>query len=430
LVKLYGMNNWKTLDKMHVWHPFTQMQTEGDPLYIDRADGVWMYDTEGRKYLDANSSWWVNLHGHSHPAMIKEIEAQLKQLQHVIFAGVAHQPAAKLCKALKGYLPKSYEKFFFSDNGSTAVEVALKMSFQYWYNKGKSKRKVIALEGAYHGDTFGAMSVSERDVFNRPFEPFLFDVVYLPFPTEENKEEVLYKLEEYLSSDDVAAFIFEPLVQGAAGMRMYSAEMLNTLIKHCKRAEVICIADEIMTGFGRTGKMFACDYIEEDPDIMCLSKGLTGGYLPMGLTCTTLNMYEVFLSEKKQRGFLHGHSFTGNPLACAAALASIELFTTDTFTQIENISKAHQNYAKSIASKTDHKVRSCGTILAIDIKTKAETGYFNPARSKVYQFFKERGLIIRPLGNTIFINPPYCITPEELSFIYKTVDELLVWIKD
>lgn len=422
------MDDWYEIDKKHVWHPFTQAFTEKNPIPIERAEGVWLYDTEGRKYLDANSSWWVNVHGHSNQFINNRIKLQIDQLQHVIFAGIAHEPASRLCDDLKAWLPDQYEKFFFSDNGSTANEVAIKMCYQYFYNQNIHKKTIIAIEGSYHGDTFGAMSVSERDVFNRPFEPFMFDVKYVPFPNGTNDLEVIDLFSKLIKENEVAAFIFEPLVQGAAGMRMYASQTLDALIQICSDNDVLTIADEVMTGFGRTGKMFACDYLSHKPDIICMSKGLTGGYLPMGLTVTSNKLYQVFLSEKKQNGFLHGHSFTGNPLACAAARASLELFDDKCFESIEMIHQSHQEFLAKFSGMYHDPTRLIGTIVAIDIITDDPQGYFNPAASKVYNFFKEKGLLVRPLGNTVFINPPYCISKAELELIYQSIFDLKEWL--
>ncbi len=417
---------WIDLDEKHVWHPFTQVQTEASPVGIERGEGVYLETFDGRKLIDANSSWWVNIHGHGHPVIVKAIKDQLDKLQHVIFAGMTHQPAAELCEELHHFLPNHLSKFFFSDNGSTSIEVALKMAFQYWDNQGEDRKKVLAMEGAYHGDTFGYMSVSERDLFNRPFEPFMFGVEYLPFPNALNQKEMLQQTENLAASGQLAAFIFEPLVQGAAGMRMYSKDLLSELIKICQKHGVLCIADEVMTGFGRTGKMFAMDYLEQDADLVCLSKGLTGGYLPMGLTVTNEKIFKVFLDDEKRRGFLHGHSFTGNPLACASALASTRLFKEDkTWEQIQMISEAHESFIREVDKSKVFNIRSMGTILAFDVKSDKKAGYFNPARSKVYDFCIKKGLLIRPLGNTVFVNPPYCINSNELQVIYDALHELL-----
>ena len=317
---------WIDWDEKYVWHPFTQAQTEKNPLPIVRGEDAFLFDANGKKYLDANSSWWVNVHGHGHPALKTAISEQLEKLQHVIFAGIAHEPAARLSKDLLKWLPNDFQKAFFSDNGSTSTEVAIKMALQFWFNKGQNRRKVIAIEGAYHGDTFGAMSVSERDVFNRPFEALLFDVEFIPFPEKGREEEVLNRIGELVKGGEIAAFIFEPLVQGASGMRMYSTSFLERAIQFCQSQEVLCIADEVMTGFGRTGKMFAIDHLNVNPDIICLSKGLTGGYLPMGLTITGMKLYNAFLSDKKQDGFLHETFVYWKPISLCSSQCQSRAF--------------------------------------------------------------------------------------------------------
>lgn len=417
--------DWTNKDQKYVWHPFTQVQTEGTPIPIERAEGVYLFGADGKKYMDVNSSWWVNLHGHSNPVLVDAIKKQLDELQHVIFAGITHKPAAELAEKIAGICPIGLDKVFFSDNGSTSIEVAIKIAFQYWHNRGEDRKKVIAIEGAYHGDTFGSMSVSERDVFNRPFEPFMFDVAYIDFPNGENDETVIESFTKLVAGGKVASFVFEPLVQGAAGMRMYKESTLDVLIQIAQQYNVICIADEVMTGFGRTGTTLAIDQINSNPDIICLSKGLTGGYLPMGLSVVSQYLFDEFLHAEKRKGFLHGHSFTGNPLACAVAIASLDLLQEDkTQSAIQSINTAHCAFANKFKESFHHDIRVKGTIMAIDLKINDEaTGYFNPANSQAYEYFIKKGLIIRPLGNTVFVNPPYCITSSELDYIYDTLWE-------
>ncbi len=311
-------------DRQFVWHPFTQMKTAAPPIVIERGKDAVLIDDKGNEYIDAISSWWVTIHGHANPYIAKAVAQQLQTLEHVIFAGFTHPKAVELSERLLNRLPFLH-KLFFSDNGSTSVEVAIKMALQYWYNQGKEKTKIIALEGAYHGDTFGAMSVTARTPFNQSFEKLLFDVAFLPFPTEENFNIVLQQFEQLLEKQDVAAFIVEPLVQGASGMRMYSPAQLDRLFALARKHNVLCIADEVMTGFGRTGKLFASDYLTEKPNIVCLSKGITGGTMAMGVTLCTQGIYDAFLSDDVHKTFLHGHSYTANPLTCAAACASIDL---------------------------------------------------------------------------------------------------------
>jgi len=305
--------------------------------------------------------------------------------------------------------------------------VALKMAFQYWHNKGEPRKKVIALQGAYHGDTFGSMSVGERGIFTDPFKPFLFDVDFIDFPTVDNESSVLEHYRKILVSDEVAAFIFEPLVQGAAGMRMYSPEILNQLIKEAHERNVLCIADEVFTGFGRTGKMFACDYIDEAPDIVCVSKGITGGTLPLGVTACSARVLSAFESADFSRTFFHGHSYTANPIACAAANASFELLNADECQQsIKKISGRHASFVSRMSGhKKINAIRSLGTILAVELRTGEESSYSNELRKKIYPFFLERDILLRPLGNTIYILPPYVIQDSELNRIYSSIEEFL-----
>lgn len=419
--------SWIEDDKRFVWHPFTQHATAGDPLPIVKAKGTLLFDPEGKSYIDANSSWWVNTHGHGHVNLKNAIQDQFENLDHVIFANISHQPAAMLAKRICGLLPSNLERVFFSDNGSTANEVALKMCIQYWHNKQIEKTKILALEGAYHGDTFGAMSVGERDLFNKPFESLFFDAQYLEFPTQEKEEQILSKAKVYFQGGEFAALIVEPLIQGASGMRMYSANFLDKLVKLAKSFEVFVIFDEVMTGFGRTGKMFALEYCVEKPDILTLSKGLTAGILPMGLTITSNELFSSFLSEHTEKGFLHGHSYTGNPLACAVANASLDLFEeAETWSNIEAIAQSHKCFFEELENiEVVLNPRMIGTILAFEVSTD-RVGYFSGIRNRAYHFALEHGVLLRPLGNTIFINPPYCITSEEYT---KVKEVILAFLK-
>ena len=402
-------------DKQYVWHPFTQHQTAGDPLQVVRAEGTLLFDIEGKSYIDATSSWWVNVHGHGHLHLAEAVNKQFMELEHVVFAGVTHPKAVELSERITKVLPENFQRVFFSDNGSTSTEVALKMSFQYWFNKDEDRKRVLAIEGAYHGDTFGAMSVGERDMFNRPFEPFFFDVDYLPFPESDKEAEILTKAEKLLSTKTFASLILEPLVQGASGMRMYSSNFLDQLSAIAKKYETIVIFDEVMTGFGRTGKMFAMDHCEVKPDIVCLSKGLTGGTMALGLTVASEKMYQSFLSDEMARGFLHGHSFTANPLASAVSCANLDLFEKpSTKEAINTIVNWNQTFADELKQwQSVENVRQQGTILAFSVKNEAGNTYFSSIRDRAYKFFLNNGVLLRPLGNTIFINPPYCITEEE-----------------
>ena len=423
------MNTLPQRDKAVLWHPFTQMQTAPLPVPIVRGEGTVLYDADGREYLDMIASWWVNLHGHAHPHIARRVSEQLTTLEHVIFAGFTHEPAVRLAERLLTILPPGQAKIFYSDNGSTAVEVALKMAFQYWHNEGKPRKKVIALHGAYHGDTFGAMAVSGRSAFTEPFAPFLFDVDYLPVPVAGQEEAVLQRAEE-LFTGEVAAFIVEPLVQGAGGMVMYESTVLDQLIQLARRNNTLIIADEVMVGFGRTGKLFASDYLTEKPDLMCLSKGLTGGTMALGVTSCVQTIYDAFLSDSPYKTLFHGHSYTANPLACTAGLASLDLtLSTDTTANLERIASQHAGFAKRLgAFKNVENIRQRGTLLAFDLTSSTETSYFNTIRDQAYNFLLDRGVLMRPLGNVLYFMPPYCTTNTQLQYAYRQVEELLVVI--
>lgn len=414
-------------DKKHVWHPFTQHFTATDPLEITRAEGVFLYDGEGNKYVDANSSWWVNTHGHGHPHIHAALSDQFKQLDHIVFAGTTHAKAVELAERITHVLPDHLQKVFFSDNGSTAVEIALKMIVQYWHNKGEHKQRFLAMHGSYHGDTFGAMSVGQRGYFNAPFEPFFFDVDYIDFPTPDNEEQILKRAEELFATGDFAGMIVEPLVQGAAGMRMYRPEFLDQLTRLAHRYNVLVVFDEVMTGFGRTGKLFSMDHCQEKPDLTTLSKGLTAGVMALGLTVASDEIYEAFLSEETTKALLHGHSFTANPIACAVACANLDIFERETTWEgIRAIENWHAALANELAEYgVVTNVRQQGTILAFEINTGEGNTYFSDIKSKAYPFFLEKGALIRPLGNVIFINPPFCISEEEYGIVREALHAFL-----
>lgn len=414
-------------DKKAVWHPFTQIKIAPAPVGIVRGEGAYFYDETGKRYIDAIASWWVNIHGHCHPYLTAKISEQLHTLEHAIFSGFTHEPAVQLAERLLKRLPANQSKIFYSDNGSTAVEVALKMALQYWNNKGVDRIKVIAFENAYHGDTFGGMSAGARNAFNLPFSKLLFDVERIPVPVKGKEKETVQILKNIVERDGISAFIFEPLVQGAGGMVMYTPEILDELIKICSAKNVITIADEVMTGFGRTGKFFASDYLNNKPDIICLSKGITGGVMPLGVTSCAQFIYEAFLSDDKMKTFFHGHSYTANPTACSAALASLDLFDQpETTQQIERIASKHHQFLASIQAHSSLlDVRQLGTILAFEIKTKEHTHYLNSLAEYSSAFFMERGIILRPLGNIVYVLPPYCISNDDLDYIYAAIEEFL-----
>ncbi len=426
-IKKKSGNELLTKDKQCIWHPFTPLIGSEENLVIERAEGAILYSEDGREIIDAIASWWVNLHGHSNPHIAQAIANQAKKLEHVMFAGFTHEPAIQLAENLLSILPENQGKVFFSDNGSTSVEVALKMALQYWHNRGKSKTKILALEGGYHGDTFGAMSVGERGAFTAPFWPFLFEVAFLDLPLPGQEEESLAEFEALVKRGDMAAFIFEPVVQGAAGMRQYSASWLDQLISIAQSSEVLCIADEVMTGFGRTGRTFASDYLENKPDIFCLSKGLTGGALALGATSCSDAIQEAYNHEDILKTFFHGHSYTANPIACAAANASFELLMTDECNQnIQRISSGFNVFKNKISAH--HEVQSVthqGAILAIEFKASGDTSYINEARHELYPYFLSRNVLLRPLGNIVYIIPPYVISDEELAVVFGAIESYL-----
>lgn len=418
-------NELKKRDRAVNWHPYTQMKTADDAIPIIKGKGVYLYDNEDKKYIDAVSSWWVTLHGHANSYIAQRVFNQLNTLEQVIFAGFTHEPAIQLSENLLKLLPENQQKVFYSDNGSTAVEVALKMCIQYAYNQEKAKTKILAFKDAYHGDTFGAMSVSGRSVWTQPFGEMLFEVVFIDTPTSENLEALKEQINDL--ADEVACFIYEPLIQGAAGMLMHSPDDLSHLMKFCRAKGIIMVQDEVFTGFGRTGKLFAANHLTEKPDIMCFSKGLTGGTMPMGITTCSDEIFNAFLSDDKYKTLFHGHSFTANPLACTAALASMELLLQEnTQFAIQRISKQHADFTKILSQHhLVENIRQTGTIIAWELKTNHKTSYFNEIGKKIYDEFLSRGIIMRPLGNVMYLVPPYCITSEELDFIYENIIEVL-----
>lgn len=413
-------------DAQVIWHPYTQMKNPLPHIPIVRGEGVYLFDEQGKKYIDAVSSWWVNIHGHAHPYIAAKVAEQLSTLEHVIFAGFTHEPAVQLAERLLPLLPGAQTKVFYTDNGSTAVEVALKMCLQYWVNTGKQQRKkVIAFKDAYHGDTFGAMSVSGRSIFTDPFNQLLFDVDFIELPNADNIEQLKSRI-NYLSNE-VACFIFEPMVLGASGMLMYEPQYLDQLIETCQRHGILTIADEVMTGFGRTGKFFSCEALTAKPDIFCLSKGLTGGTMPLGVTTCNSKIFDAFLSDDKLRTLYHGHSFTANPVACAASLASLDiLLQPETLLNIKRIALKHQEFAETLKGHVKLKnVRQAGTILVMEWETGSDTSYLNGLRNQLYLYFLDRGIILRPLGNVLYILPPYVISNEDLAYIYQTILQAL-----
>ena len=416
-------------DAAHVWHPYSPLLNKRPVAEVVSAKGMYLHLADGTTLLDAISSWWVNIHGHANAVLADAVKEQILSLDHTLFAGFTHKPAVEFATRFLEVVGCKQQRVFYSENGSTAVEVALKLAVQYWKNKGQHKTTFIALDGAFHGDTFGAMSVSARGLFTEAFESLLNPVLYIPFPDGSNDDVVLSTLEGYIKGGSVAAFIYEPLIQGTGGMRIYSPEMLDKMIRLCKKYEVLCIADEVMTGFGRTGEKFASHYCETHPDMMCFSKAITGGLLPLGVTTCTREVEAPFLSEELNRAFFHGHSYTANATICTLALTSLNLFESEACQ--ENIKRVEAAHKKFLLTYVNHKnikrIQSLGTILAIEVQTtNGTTHYEHEIRHFLYDFFIGKGILLRPLGNIIYILPPYIITNEELNTIYQTVEQMLI----
>lgn len=405
-----------------IWHPFTQHGLETSMLKMARADGAWLTAADGQRIFDAISSWWVVTHGHCHPKIVAAIQAQAEALDQVIFAGFTHEPAEMVSRELVEIAPAGLEHVFFSDSGSTAVEVALKMALGYWQNHGERRTRILALEHAYHGDTVGTMSAGARGVFNSAYAPLLFDVGRIAFPGAGQEQAAFDALDAECKSGDVAAFICEPLILGAGGMLMYSAAALAEMHRICKAHDVLFIADEVMTGFGRTGTVFACEQAGIAPDIMCLAKGLTGGSLPLAATLSTRRIFDAHYSTDRARMFFHSSSYTANPVACAAAAANLEIWKTEPVAA--RVAALVQQQSGQIARLQGDprftNVRQLGTIAAFDVAD-ARQGYLSNVSLGLRDACLKRGVLIRPLGNTIYVMPPYCATAEELPAVYQAI---------
>jgi adenosylmethionine-8-amino-7-oxononanoate aminotransferase len=390
-------------------------------LAIAKAKGALLYDEDGKEYVDGISSWYTCMYGHCHPYILEKVMGQMQRLDQVVFSGFTHEPAVRLSEELIKILPGNQEKLFFSDNGSTSTEIGIKMALQYHFNRGEKRNVLLAFEEGFHGDTFGAMSVSGLSVYNGPFEDFFIEVERIPVPTEENIDQILSQLKERLKKNDLAGFIYEPLVQGAAAMKMHHAEGLDQILALLKEHHVLTIADEVMTGFGKTGKHFASDYLTAKPDIMCLSKALTAGLIPMGLTTCTEKVYKAFYSDDMAKGLFHGHTYTANPLACTAALAALELLQTDEIQEnIGNIIDWHQQFDKEM--RNHPKVggtRQLGVIYALDLNVKMER--YGNLRDRLFKHFMDNGVFLRPLGNTIYILAPFITSREQMERIYDAI---------
>ncbi|MGV8993233.1 MAG: adenosylmethionine--8-amino-7-oxononanoate transaminase [Flavobacterium sp.] len=414
-------------DQKYIWHPYTQHKTAALPVVIKSGNGALLYDIEGKEYIDAIASWWVNPFGHSNKFIADAIYKQLTTLEHVLFGGFTHEPAIQVSEQLLAMMPSNQQKVFFSDNGSTAVEVAIKVAFQYFFNQNLKKTTLIAFEDAFHGDTFAAMAASGISFYTQAFAEMFLDVVRIPVPVKGKEQESYDSLQKVIDSYEVSAFIFEPLVLGAAGMVMYEPETLDKLIEICKKNNVLTIADEVMTGFGKTGKTFACDYLQNQPDMMCVSKALTGGTIPMAITTFTQEVFDAFYSDDINKALFHGHTFTANPTGCAAALASFELLQTEEIqSNIQHINKRHLEFQEKI--KGHSKVlttRVLGVIFALEIQSDQDEQYYGSMRNKLYNFFIESGVVLRPVGNIVYILPPYIINDNQLDKIYKTIEEAI-----
>ena len=412
-------------DRKHLWHPLTQHKTQGNMLGISRAKGVYLYDEAGHSYIDGISSWYTAVYGHCNPKITERVASQMKRLDQVVFAGLTHEPAVALSEALIRVLPSNQQKLFFSDNGSTAVEVAVKMALQFHFNRGERRSVLLAFEEGFHGDTFGAMSVSGLSVYNGPFTDFSLEVRRIPVPDGPEPTETLRQIEALTQAGDLAAFVYEPLIQGAAAMKTHNARGLDQILGALREAGVLLIADEVMTGFGKTGTCFASEQLTHQPDILCMSKALTAGLLPMGATSCTQEIFEAFYSDELARGFFHGHTYTANPLSCTAALAALDLYHSAEIQEgIRLIGECHREFESEISShQAVASTRRIGVILALDLAMPIER--YGELRDRLYNYFLDRGVFLRPLGRTIYFLPPYVIRREELQKVYQATRELL-----
>lgn len=415
-----------TTSPSRIWHPFTQHGVELKMAEVVSASGAWITTRDGQQLFDAISSWWVITHGHCHPKIVAAIQAQAAMLDQVIFAGMTHEPAESVARQIIDFTPPGLEHVFFSDSGSTSVEVALKMALGYWRNIGEKRTRILALEHAYHGDTVGTMSAGARGVFNAAYEPLLFDVGRIPFPYADREQETLDALEAACRGGNVAAFICEPLLLGAGGMLIYRADTLAEMHRICREHRVLFIADEVMTGFGRTGKMFACEHAQISPDILCLAKGLTGGSVPLAVTLCSSPIFEAHRSTDRSRMFFHSSSYTANPIACAAAVANLQIWNDEPV--LGRLTELAENQSAAIAeiARQPHvsAARQLGTITAFDIST-TPAGYLSDIALPLRDACRRRGTLVRPLGSTVYVMPPYCATQSDLAKTYAAITDAI-----
>ena len=409
-------------DQKHLWHPLTQHKLHPEMVGLVKAKGTLLYDENRKEYIDGIASWYTCMYGHCNDYILDKVSAQMKRLDQVVFSGFTHEPAVRLSEALIDVLPSNQNKLFFSDNGSTATEIGIKMALQYHANRGEKRPVMLAFEDGFHGDTFGAMSVSGLSVYNGPFEDHFISVERIPVPTPDNISDISESLSERLRDNDIAGFIYEPLVQGAAAMQMHDAEGLGRILKLLRRHDVLCIADEVMTGFGKTGSHFASDHIAVKPDIICLSKALTAGLLPMAVTSCSQQVYDAFYSDDLAKGLFHGHTYTANPLACTAALAGLELLRSEEMQEnIERVIASHRRFDGRVAGHPKvMRTRRCGIIYALDLNVKMQR--YGHLRDRLFRHFMDHGVFLRPLGNTIYILAPYVISDEQLERIYWAIE--------
>ncbi|WP_121665883.1 adenosylmethionine--8-amino-7-oxononanoate transaminase [Mesonia aquimarina] len=412
-------------DQQYIWHPLTQHKVQQEILAVKKTKGVYITDEDNNVYIDAISSWYTSIYGHCNDYILDKVNRQMQQLDQVVFTGFTHQPAVDLAEALIGILPSEQQKIFFNDNGSTATEVGIKMALQYHHNQNHERKTMLAFEEGFHGDTFGAMSVSNLSVYHGAFEDHFLSVKRIPVPNGKNTGEILEQIKSIHKETPLAGFIYEPLVQGAAAMKIHDKNGLQEILAFCKTRDIILVADEVMTGFGKTGKKFASDYLSVQPDVVCMSKALTAGLLPMGATSCSQKIFDAFYDDDLAKGLFHGHTYTANPLSCAAALAGIELLNSEKIQQgIKKITEANLAFEEQI--KLHPKVnatRTMGVIFALDLAVDLQR--YGKARNKIFNTFLSKGVYLRPLGRTIYIVPPYVIKQEELAEVYKAIVEVL-----